>query len=191
MTARTHDLFAFASLITIATHSPPPSLNPPTTIISIIGSVIGSLLPDIDQASNRLWNMLPAGKLFGDIFRKLFIAHRTISHSILGLIITSITLKTILPLILNPQSINTDIVHFAIMIGFISHLLADAFTEEGIPLFFPLKLKIGFPPISSWRIKTGKNFEKFVVFPAILGYIIWFSINNHSTLTEIIKLNLK
>jgi len=191
MTSRAHDVFAFASLVTIAATYPPASLNVTTGISCLIGNIIGSLLPDIDQASNRLWDLLPGGNLVGKIFRKLFLGHRTISHSIIGIFLISKFLLWLLPKILNPDFINTEIVYYSVMIGFISHILIDSFTEEGIPLFFPIKLKIGFPPIASWRIKTGKWFENLVVFPGIIVYILWFVIQKQTALAGILRLALK
>jgi inner membrane protein len=187
MTSRTHDIFAFASLMTVAVNYPPAAINIPTLITALIGSVIGSLLPDIDQATNRLWDLLPAGDFIGRASSGLFLAHRTISHSILGTVIAYKIMEWLLPIILNQEIINVQIIFIAIMIGYISHLIADSLTEEGIPLFFPLKFKIGFPPIPSWRIKTGKWFEKFVVFPGILIYIVWFAINYQQKLLDLIR----
>lgn len=188
MTSRTHDIFAFASLITVAANYPPLTLNAATLITSSVGSVIGSLLPDIDQASNRLWDLLPAGHVFGRLLKKLFLHHRTISHSLLGIFLVDKILNWVLPKVLNPNFINVQIVFWALMIGYLSHLLLDFFTEEGIPLLFPLKIMVGFPPIPSWRIKTGKWFEKFVVFPLIIFYLVWFVGNNSGKIVEILRL---
>jgi len=174
MTSRTHDLFAFASLVTLASYYPPKSLNLVTVISSLIANIVGALLPDLDQASNRLWDLLPAGNFIGRILRRLFLSHRTLSHSILGIYLIHRLFQFLLPVILNPRFINIQIVYFSLMIGFLSHLFLDFFTEEGIPLFFPIRLKLGFPPIKSWRIKTGKWFEKYVIFPAIILYLIVF-----------------
>jgi inner membrane protein len=191
MTARTHDIAAFASLLTVAVYFPPSSLNVPTIITSSIGSVIGSLMPDLDQESNRLWDLLPAGDFFGSLLKNIFLAHRTISHSLLGTFVVYKILGWLLFKFLNPDFIDIQIVRTSIMVGFVSHLLMDALTEEGLPLFFPLKLKVGFPPVRRWRIKTGKWFEKFVVFPAIIVYIVWFSISNKEKLLGVLKLAIK
>jgi len=191
MTSRTHDLFAFTFLITVAVNSPPASLNATTLVVASVGCVIGSLLPDIDQASNRLWDLLPAGNFLGRIFRKLFLAHRTLSHSLLGIFLVSNLLRWLLPRILNANFLNLEIIFWSIMIGFVSHIFLDSFTEEGVPLFFPINLKIGFPPISSWRIKTGKGFEKFVVFPGIVVYLLFFTLQNQLVLISLIKLIVK
>ena len=178
MTSRTHDLFAFASLLTVARYFSPQNLNPITIITSLIANIIGALLPDLDQASNRLWDLLPACNFLGRILRQLFLSHRTLSHSILGVYLLHRLLLFLLPQILNPQFLNIQLVYFSLMIGFLSHLFLDFLTEEGIPLFFPIKLKLGFPPIKSWRIKTGKWFEKYVIFPGIILYLLYLLIIN-------------
>jgi membrane-bound metal-dependent hydrolase YbcI (DUF457 family) len=74
------------------------------------------------------------------------------------------------------------------MIGFISHLLADSITEEGVPLLFPISFKFGFPPIKSWRIVTGKWFENLVIFPSLAAYLFIFVFYHRTELTNIIKL---
>ena len=150
MTARTHDAIAFTSLFAVAVYISPAELNLYTLFAAIIGNQIGSILPDIDQAGNRLWDFLPAGDTLGKYLRRIFYKHRTITHSIIGVVIIFIFFGWLLPKIFNATVINPQIVLVAIMIGVIAHLVADSFTEEGIPLFFPLKLKFGIPPITSW-----------------------------------------
>ena len=191
MTSRTHDLFAFASLISVATYYPPVSINASTMIISTIGCVIGSLLPDIDQESNKLWDLLPVGHFLGSFLKNIFLAHRTLSHSIIGIIAFYEAFNWLLPKILNSNSIHIHAVFVALMVGYISHLVADSLTEEGIPLFFPFKFKIGFPPIKALRIRTGSFVEKYIFFPSILIYIIWFVSSNDQKILEIIKLAIK
>jgi len=174
MTARTHDAIAFASLISFSVIVPPDNLNLYTLFAAVIGNVVGALVPDMDQAGNRLWDLLPAGDSLGKIFRRIFYKHRTITHSLLGFVAIFKLLGWLLPKFLNPSFIDPNIVFTSIMVGYISHLVADSLTEEGLPLFFPFKLKVGFPPISSWRIKTGGWFENLVVLPATGVYLVWF-----------------
>ena len=188
MTSRTHDAFAFAALTTIAVYYPPGSLNLATAIVSLIGCEIGSLLPDVDQASNRLWDLLPGGNMIGKMCKGIFIAHRTISHSLIGTFLLYKLLWLVLSVLLNENSIGIQTVVNSVMIGFLSHLLLDSFTEAGLPLFFPFTFKVGFPPLRSWRIKTGKGFEKFVVFPSIIVYLVWFASNHQAKIIEILKL---
>lgn len=174
MTGRTHDVFAFASLVTIATFYPPNDLNLPTVLASLVGNIVGSLLPDMDQATNRLWDLLPGGDFLGRILRRIFLGHRTLSHSLVGFFLFYRGLEWAISKIFNQTYIDTHVVFLSIMIGIASHLLADFITKEGLPLFFPLKLKIGFPPFAFMRVRTGSFAENFIVLPAIGIYLIVF-----------------
>jgi len=80
----------------------------------------------------------------------------------------------LLPKFLNSNFIDPHIILVSLMIGYISHLISDGLTEEGIPLLFPLNVSFGFPPIKKMRIKTGRWFENFVIFPSIWIYLLWF-----------------
>ena len=188
MTARTHDAFAFASLITIAVLRPPESLTVLTLFTSIVGNIVGALIPDMDQATNRLWDLLPAGNTIGRIFRRAFFKHRTLSHSIVGGLLIYKFFEFVLPRVLNAEFVDSNLVLWSIMIGYGSHLLADSLTKEGLPLFFPFDLNIGFPPIEALRITTGKWLENFVVFPAVGIYIFWFVVKFQRELADILKL---
>lgn len=188
MTARTHDAFAFASLVTVSVFFPPESLNLATLAISIIGADIGSLIPDMDGAGNRLWDLLPAGDNLGKILRRLFYKHRTLTHSIIGILGIYKTLEWVLFKYLNSSFVDPGIILVSIMVGYVSHILSDSLTEEGVPLLFPLKFNFGFPPIKKIRIKTGKWFENIVVYPAIWVYLVWFIQRNQDKLISILKL---
>ena len=186
MTARTHDAFAFASLVTIAVYYPPESLNLLTLFAAIIGNNIGALMPDMDSAANRLWDLLPAGNFLGRIFKRIFYKHRTLSHSLLGLFIIYKALSWLLPKFLNSLYIDSNIVLAGIMIGYISHLISDSLTKEGLPLLFPFKFNFGIPPISSLRITTGKWVEKYLIFPGVWIGLIVFIYHNQYKLSEVL-----
>lgn len=156
-------------------------------IVALIANIVGTLLPDIDQASNRLWDLLPGGDFLGEILKDLFLAHRTLSHSILGLTLVYFGGWWIIPKIFNANFVNTGIVFDALLIGYISHLLLDGLTEEGLPLLFPIKWKIGFPPIKKLRVNTGKFTEKWIVFPLILIFTVWITVSNWKMLWGYIK----
>lgn len=188
MTARTHDLIAFGALLTVGAYYPPAKLNLSTLVAVLVGNTVGTLIPDMDQATNRLWDLLPAGNLVGRVFRRLMLSHRTISHSILGGAILFFLANTFLPKILNPAYVNTTLVMASLMIGFVSHLAADSVTKEGIPLFFPIPFKIGFPPFAFLRITTGKFVEKFIVFPGVLIYIFWFTATRKAIFVALLRL---
>jgi inner membrane protein len=188
MTARTHDLIAFASLLTVAAINPPSSLNISTTVTCLIGSVVGALAPDMDQATNRLWDMLPGGNFVGRLLRNLMLRHRTISHSLLGIFLFYQLLNFIIPRVLNPAYVNGQLVTLAIMIGLISHIASDMVTKEGVPLLFPITIKVGIPPFEFLRITTGKFVENFVIFPAVVAYIFWLAVERRETFVNLVRL---
>lgn len=180
MLARTHNIIAFAGLLSAAVYFPQKDISAATFVVCLVANTAGSMLPDIDQASNKLWDMLPFGDNAGKYLSKLFLSHRGLSHSLLGLFLVDKIVYLTFPKIFNGSYINAELVYFSLMIGYISHLLADSFTEEGLPLLFPFNIKFGFPPIKSWRIKTGHWFENFVVAPGVILFIFWFGLNHWS-----------
>lgn len=188
MNARTHDAFAFASLVTVAVYHPPQDLTTMTVFAAVVGNIVGSLIPDMDQAGNRLWDLLPIGNTLGKILRKVFYKHRTLTHSLLGAFLIYQFLNWILPKLLNPDFVNVSVVLWSIMIGYFSHLLADSFTKEGIPLLFPLKIDFGIPPIEFLRVTTGSWVENFVVLPGVSLYILWFLLRFQEELTQVLLL---
>ncbi len=187
MTARTHDIIAFAALVTAAGYYTPTGLHVTTVFLAVVGNVVGALLPDIDQGTNRLWDLLPGGNYVGRVFRKAFIGHRTITHSLLGAFLTYKLFDFVLPRILNVGYVDIPIVFAAIMIGYFSHLVADALTKDGIPLLFPLPMKFGFPPIRAMRITTGKWIENLIVFPGTVIYIMWYISQYSQSLLKVFK----
>jgi membrane-bound metal-dependent hydrolase YbcI (DUF457 family) len=188
MTARTHDAIAFASLVSVAAFFQPEQLNLSTLIVCVIAADVGAALPDMDGAGNRLWHMLPAGEKVGRYLRRVFYKHRTITHSLLGGFILYKFLEFVLFNFLNPNFLDPQIILIATMIGYASHLLADSFTKEGIPLLFPFKFTFGIPPIKKFRITTGKWFENAVIYPAVWVYLLWFIHANQAGLIKLFKL---
>lgn len=188
MTGRTHDAIAFASLITIATLYPPASLNLSTAAAAVVGNIVGGTFPDIDQASNRLWDMLPFGDNMGKVFRRVFMGHRTLTHSFLGIFIFTNLFQFVIPRLFNPAFIDGQILFYSIMIGYISHLLGDAVTKEGLPLLFPLNIKFGIPPVRFLRLTAGGWIENLVILPGTAFYIFWFIGKNQPAFLHLIKL---
>ena len=184
MTAKTHDLVAFGSLLVLATYYPQDNLDLLVIFILIISNIVGALLPDIDQASNRLWDLLPGGNFIGKILRNIFLSHRTLSHSLIGIALFYYLFKWLLPKIFNPILVDPNLILASLMIGYLSHLVADGLTEEGLPVLFPLKYKFGIPPIKKWRIKSGGWFEKWILRPGVAFYIVWWIIKNYDVLIK-------
>lgn len=94
-----------------------------------VGVALGSLLPDIDHPKSFLGTKIP---LIPSIIYKSF-GHRSITHSLLALI--TLGIATVSYIHVQPYLLLGN------FIGYISHLLGDMLTAQGIPLFWPLEKK--------------------------------------------------
>lgn len=176
MTGRTHDLAAFTTLTYLVSTQPLITISLATVFVSIGANMIGGLAPDIDQPTGVLWRKIPAGTIFGKIAHPFLGAHRSISHSLLGMIIFGFLSSKILSYIHTFLLVNMGLVWFCFMLGVVSHLIADTFTKEGVPWLFPIPIRFGIPPIKQLRITTGKLIETSFIFPGLLilnGYLFY------------------
>ncbi|HSX39074.1 MAG TPA: metal-dependent hydrolase [Candidatus Saccharimonadales bacterium] len=176
MVGRTHDLAAFTALTYVLTLQPIPQMSLATAIVAVGGNLLGGVAPDLDEPTSVLWNKIPTGSIIGRIIHPLLGSHRMISHSLLGLFLVGWLLKLLLAKISTVLLVNMDLVWWAFMIGYFSHLIADTVTKEGVPWFFPVPVRFGIPPFKAFRITTGAFVEKGVVFPGLLiaeGYLVY------------------
>lgn len=181
MIARTHDLAAFTALSAVVVFMAPGPITLSTALLALLANQLGGIAPDIDQPTAPLWRNLPAARFFGKIFARMSGGHRFISHSIIGAVLFGIAVRFVLMFFqLIMPSAQIELVWWAFMAGLVSHLLMDMFTKEGVPLFLPLPLKIGIPPIKHLRITTGKKMELLVVFPGLVVINIWLYATHYS-----------
>jgi inner membrane protein len=146
---------------------------------------IGALLPDIDNARSTM------GRKLGWISKEIqhTFGHRTLFHSILGLLVGSLLalgLQTLVSYLLLtrgftiPARVISDshIVFIAVLFGCIMHIVADALTLEGVPLFWPVRKYYGFPPDRHWRFRTGTWPEQVIVwgFMLLVAVGIYYSV---------------
>ncbi len=170
MKARTHDIAAATSLLAVITFMPElPTFTLATVIVALIANQIGGIAPDIDQPTAPFWRNLPIGGIFGKLIAKMLGGHRFLSHSLVGValfgFLSYLLLSALQPIILNVQ---IYYVWCAFMIGFVSHLVMDTLTKEGVPWLLPIPVKFGFLPIKKLRITTGKWAESLIVLPALV-----------------------
>lgn len=177
-------MVAFTALSYVLVTTPPDKITLATALVSFTANMVGGLAPDIDQSTAKLWHELPAGSIIGKIISPLIGGHRFISHSFIGVIMAGIIAKIILDLLSTFVLVDMQIVWWAFMIGVISHIFMDFFTHEGVPLFFPIPIRIGFPPFSFLRMKTGGVVEKSFVFPVLIFInVILYYFNYQTVLT--------
>ena len=156
-----HQLVALAasSQLSTAFSSPLPLYK--TTFYSLV--VLCARLPDIDQYG---W----IGRLVG--------GHRGFTHSCLGVLIMLLFFVTIfmsLPMLLATGGIviqpelleEVKVVLEAIIVGWTLHIMADGLTRGGVPLFWPVTTRYGFPPSTALRLKVGTVWEDIVLWALI------------------------
>src|SRR5258706_7590932 len=160
MTGRTHDLAAFTTINYITLSQTIPHVTLATGIVAFIANMMGGVAPDIDQPTAHLWRQIPAGSLIGRLLTPMLGGHRFISHSIIGIFLFGFLAHWILALVSTVLLVDMNIVWWAFMIGFISHLIMDTLTKEGVPWLFPIPLHFGIPPLKFLRIKTRGILEK-------------------------------
>ena len=191
MMGRTHDLATFTALSYVIATQPPQTISLATGITALMVGIVGGLTPDIDQPTADLWRKLPAGSVIGRIFYPFLGGHRNISHSIIGILFFAWLSKFIFAKIGLVLLVNMNIVWSAFMIGYITHLIMDTLTQEGVPWLFPIPFKFGFPPLKFLRIKTAGFFEKSVIFPGLLFVNAYIYYHYYSKFLDILKHYIK
>jgi len=161
---------------------PPLATATPVPLELIINKVIffsmvalGSLLPDIDNAQSTI------GRKFGWISKEIqhIAGHRTIFHSLLGLLLGSLLalgLEQLVIFFLAQRGFifpaqfveKSHLVFVAVLFGCIMHIAADGLTEGGVPLLWPNHKRFGFPPNPHWRFRTGDWPEYVIVYSCML-----------------------
>ena len=105
-------------------------------MIFAVVAVVACLMPDIDTMHSSVGKF----KLFR-IFQ-FFIRHRGIFHSFTFCIAVSLVFAFFIPSLALP-----------FFLGYSLHLFGDAFTQEGIMPFWPLRKR------AEWKLRTGSLIE--------------------------------
>lgn len=180
MTERTHDMAGLTCLTIAFLVYSPSQLSLVTLVTVILANQIGASFPDLDQPTAEFYRELPAGSLLGHLFAPLLGSHRHISHSILGIAIYSWLFHLLLIYLSKFILVDMNLVWWAFTLGFVSHLIMDSLTKEGVPWFFPFPIRFGFPPFKFMRITTGKFMEKLIIYPSLIalnGYLLYMNYN--------------
>ncbi len=187
MTGRTHDLAAFTALTYIVATQPLFQMSLGTALVAFTANMIGGLAPDIDQPTARIWQDMRFGKVIGKLISPLFGKHRFISHSLIGLVIFGVVLKFLLGIASTVVLVDMNVVWWSFMIGFLSHLIMDSFTHDGVPWLFPLPISFGVPPIKFLRLKTGGVLEKSIIFPGLILITFYIFYTHYGKLLDLLR----
>jgi len=153
MMFRTHLIFSFLIGLLIIT-----SFNIQNKIIFIAILLIASIIPDIDSYKSKIGKKIkPLSFLIN-----IFLGHRGIFHSLFLLILISF----VIAIVKTEPAI-------AFFIGYLSHLLLDSLTPEGVMFFYPFSKKR-----TKGFIRTGSLFENIFFFILIILCYIQFLLVN-------------
>ncbi|CAA2930555.1 metal-dependent hydrolase [Arsenophonus endosymbiont of Bemisia tabaci] len=184
MTAGGHFIFALASAIFVKKLELSAELaqgNWWHIIIGGIGGILTCLLPDIDHPKSffcqRLnWLSIPIAKVFG---------HRVITHSFLAIVGCSIFFSSdLLSRII--IRIPVDFVH-AMVVGYISHVVADMLTPAGIPLLWPYRRRFCMPTLNPTKYPKWERIFCVLVLVCAVLYPFDILISNKLWVTDFIQ----
>lgn len=152
MTGKTH-LAGGIALGIITAHVTKADISP---VWYYASCALGALLPDIDHPHS----LLGKATLFVPSLINRRWSHRTITHSLLFLILSTLLFGVITK--------NFSAV-LGLFVGVLSHLILDTCNPTGVPWLYPINKK----KLSIMRIRTGTGNEAGVVFMcALLTYCV-------------------
>ncbi len=161
MTAPTHIAFG---LLTVAGSFSLFSLPLHRNLPAVACAILGSVLPDIDSPNSYIGRVLPYASI--PIERQW--GHRTITHSLLCMLALSVLIWPLL--VWQPAC------HIALLLGYMSHIVADCATKSGVPLFYPHPAACVFPGSAKYRIKTGSMGENYLLIGLLLMLLVFIPI---------------
>ncbi len=160
MMGRTHLLLGINALWLLEV-GPLPS--PDRFVLAVAGAALGSLLPDLDARASLLQTIRIGGVaplvLPARLLNHLF-GHRGALHSLLAL--------GVLALLALPLLGIEPLLWLGLLLGYASHLIGDACTRHGIPLFFPSRTRVHLLP-RPFRLSTGSLAEDALLVLLALG----------------------
>lgn len=113
----------------------------PVSITELVAATVASLLPDIDHPKSAFGRVVP----FISLPLAAVFGHRGITHSLLAAAAVGLV---------GLAYADESALATAIVIGYLSHLLADGLSNSGVPLMWPSKRKFALP-----LVKTGGFLE--------------------------------
>ncbi|PKH26496.1 metal-dependent hydrolase [Enterobacterales bacterium CwR94] len=163
MTAEGHVIFAVAAAIFAGRAELTPELAQGDWWHIIPAALLTCLLPDIDHPKSVLgqrlkWLSKPIARAFG---------HRGFTHSLLAVMAGLFLLKVKLPA---DTWIPPDALQ-GMVIGYLSHIIADMLTPAGVPLLWPCRWRFCLPILHSQK---GNQLER-VLCTGLVIFSLWFS----------------
>ncbi len=182
MLAPTHSVFGiFLTLIFLAVFGIQWSLHWTIIVVSIFGAIV----PDIDHPKSMI------GKLFYPISSALErrFGHRTITHSFVGLAISTVIFSVIVLVVSLILAFVTDFGFnvynlaprwiAAFSISYFSHLVLDMFNKRGSQMFWPDPSRDVIPKNPKFRPESGSSVEPFIFIILFILMLFAFPISKY------------
>lgn len=162
MTAEGHVIFAIASAIFAKRADLTPVLGDGDWWHVIPATLLTCLLPDIDHPRSTLgqrfrWLSQPIARAFG---------HRGFTHSLLAVIGGVALLQLKLP---QEWVLPADVFQ-GMVLGYLSHIVADMLTPAGVPLLWPCRWRFRLPLLHS---RNGNQMERMLCL-TLVALALWF-----------------
>lgn len=147
MTGRVHVVVGIAAAALLAPALPTEAPARDSLLAAYLGAaIVGALVPDLDTPGSLL------ARTFGPfrfglwvLLRLIGVGHRGMTHSLLGLAAATAAVAAVGGALVSPALVAPTVVGFAV--GYASHLLLDAMTARGVPLWLPLSgRRVHVPP---------------------------------------------
>lgn len=149
MLARTHVIFGAFCWAALSRQ-----LQYPIDALGVGCAMVGALLPDLDHPKSAFGSKVP----FVSIPISMVFGHRGITHSAIAILAC---------FVIAAADHQQSSISMPLIVGYISHLLGDAVTSGGIPMFWPSKTRYGIP---LW--KTGSIVEYLAFIGLTLGFLM-------------------
>ncbi|ATZ11451.1 metal-dependent hydrolase [Erwinia amylovora] len=161
MTAEGHLIFAIASAVFAKRAELTPILASADWWHIIPATLLTCLLPDIDHPKSFLgqrlrWLSWPVARVFG---------HRGFTHSLLAVGGGVALLQLKLP---SDWLFPADVLQ-GMVLGYLSHIVADMLTPAGVPLLWPCRWRFRLPLL---RSQKGNQLERLLCL-VLVGCAIW------------------
>ena len=167
MTWPTHTFFGISTLWLLAPIRP-EMLGVDWGILAVIAA-FGALLPDLDASESKIKHLrIPNTQIKPFMLPAMLVSrtdqHRGLLHSLAGLGMVTATIGVPLLVFYGWTPV------LALLLGYGSHLMADAATKSGIRLLYPRATRYYLLP-HSWRITTGSMAEEALMAPLSLSVL--------------------
>ena len=174
MIATTHAVFGVAALVGVSLFT-----GEEPALYAYPAAAVAAWIPDVDNPRSRLGNGLSRTKspVLDKLVRPLSwglralsfvlfrtVGHRTLTHSLLGVLIFAAIASPLAPL--------APDLYAALLTGYASHLVADALNTRGVPLLWPMTKPFRLLP-GGVRSGGASEFVVAVVVLLATGYGIY------------------